>query len=129
MENSGIIFLEAVIVANDAEEELVVLGQVSCGGQQPAIAEFSLLHVEARISLDEELRIVADLHWTQPLIATVGATRVEQTLVSARELGIFKESARVEALLANGVKILNIGLTAQSTGLFSDLKWTKFDFN
>lgn len=112
MENSGVAVLEAVIVANDSEEELVVLSQVSGSGQQPAIAEFSLLHVETGVTLDKELRIVAHLTWAQPLIAAVGATRVEQTLVSARELGILEKSPGVEALLAQSVKVLHISLAA-----------------
>lgn len=125
MENSGVVVFEAVVVAHDSEEKLGVLRQIGGSSQQPAIAKFSLLYVKARIALDKELRTIANFHWSQPFVAAVGATRVKQALVGARELRIFEKSPGIKALLANSVKVLHIGLAAYSTGLFSDLKWTK----
>lgn len=129
MENSGVAVFEAVIVAHDSEEKLGILSQISGRSQQPAIAELSLLYVEAGVAFDEELRVVANFHRSQPFVATVSTTRVEQTLIGAWEFGIFKKSSRVEALLTYCVEILDIRLTANSTRLFTDLKWIKFDFN
>lgn len=101
MENSCIVFLEAVVIADNSEEKFVVLRQICCCSQQPAIAKFTLLHIKTGIALDEELRIITDFHWTEPFIATVRTTRVKQTLVVGFKLGVFEKSSRIEALLTD----------------------------
>lgn len=122
MEYSGVVFLEAIVVAHNTEEQFVILSEIGGGCKQPAITQLALLHIKARISLDEELRIIADLHGTQPFIAAIGTTRVEQTLVSGWKFRIFEERARVETLLTNVEKILHVLLAPQTARLFANLK-------
>jgi hypothetical protein len=95
MENARIQVLKAVVVADNTEEQLCVLRKIGSSGKQPAITKFSLLDIESRVSLDEELRIIADLHRTEPFIATIRATRVEQAFVGRGEFRIFEKRARV----------------------------------
>lgn len=125
MENSRVHVLEAVVIADDSEEKFRVLSQISGSREQPAIPKFTLLHVETRVTLDEELRIVADFHRPQPFVATISATRVEQTLVGRGELGVFKEISRVETLLTELIEVLDVLLTAKTARFFANLKSQK----
>jgi hypothetical protein len=95
MENARIHVLKAVVVADNSEEQLCVLSEIGSRGKQPAITKFSLLDIESRVSLDEELRIVADLHRTKPFVTTIRATRIEQAFVGRGEFRIFEKRARV----------------------------------
>lgn len=60
MKDARVILLETLFWGNDAEEQIRFLGQVGCGSQEPAIAQLSLLDIEARVALHKELGILSD---------------------------------------------------------------------
>lgn len=121
MKNARISILEILIVRHHAEEQLRVLRQRCGRRQQPAITQLSLLHVEPRITLDEELRIVGDFHWPQPLDRAAWTTRELQRRVDGREVGILEQFAVGQTLLANGVEVLDGSAAGTITALVAEL--------
>lgn len=91
MKNSSVAVLETVIVTDNSEEEILILSEISSGGEQPTIAKFTLLHIETRVALNEELGIFADFGRSQPFVVTIRTTREEQTLIDSLKLGILEE--------------------------------------
>jgi hypothetical protein len=123
VKDTGIIILEAVVLVYHPVEQILVLRQIGSGRQKPAVAEASLLHVKPAEALDKKLRVAANFVWSEPLVASFGGVREKKTLVGCRKLAVLKELSRVEALLADGVKVLR-GLWPANGRLSSSvLKW------
>lgn len=122
MENSSVILFEAVIITHNTEKEILILCEISCGGQQPTIAEFTLLHIEAWVALDKELRIFANFGRSQPLVMTIGTSWEKQALVVRLKLGILEQCASVETMLTKLIVILHILLLSPAAASFADLE-------
>lgn len=91
MKNSGVLFVEAVVVTDDSKEEFRVMGQVGGCGKQPAIAEIALLDIKARKAARKENRLVAHLAGAAPIDATRRLLREEQALVGRWKFRILKQ--------------------------------------
>lgn len=117
MKNAGIVFNEAVVIADYSWKQLIVLSQIRSSGEKPTISEFSLLHIKSWIAFHEEARRSfgdANVFRPPPLEVSFCAAREVKTFIRRWKLGIFKKCASFEALFSYIVEVLNTVLTAQA---------------
>jgi hypothetical protein len=61
MEDAGIIISETLVLRNDLMEEALIQSQIGHSSQEPAITQFSLLHVKSGSSFHEQLGVTDHL--------------------------------------------------------------------
>ena len=74
VEDSRVHVFKAVVIADNSEEKFCILSKIGRSGKQPTVAKFALLNIESRVTFNEELRIVTNLHRSQPFVTAIWTT-------------------------------------------------------